>query len=453
MTPRHRLFLPLVLFCTLAATCASALAANGDITLVGQLPLPTATRITNVWGYYDAAAHKEYALVGDWYDGFYIIDVTNPANPIEKTKVVGVPAFDLKPFGHYVYTCDGNSNGIDSRIIDIANPLSPVILPNGFPSCHTISISTRGVMYTEYVGIRIYDIVTDPTHPDSLYYIANQGHDSTPRGDRLYDFNGGVLNIWNVSNPAAPTLIGTDNDPNIFYYHGGDESKNHNYLYVCDEFAITPTPDIVIYRITNPALPVRIGDINDTTSRVHQLYVVGDFMFVGYYTAGFKVFDISNPALPVQTDDFDTSPYQTETTSDVYNGAYNAYPYAPSGIVYVADHPTGLYLFSVEGFTGNPTGARELAPSASLEQNFPNPFNPATTIEFALESPQRVLLQIYDVRGTLVRSLVDARLGAGPHTASWTGVNESGRAVASGVYYYRLEAGSTTLTKRMVLLK
>ncbi len=444
----------LALAVALLTGATQAAAATGDITLVGHLSLPTAVRITNVWGYYDYDTGKEYALVGDWYTGVYVIDVSIPANPIEVTKVLGVPGFDLKPFGHYLYTCNGNNIGNTSRIIDLSNPAFPVVLPNTFHSCHTISISTRGVMYTNYVGVRIYDLVNDPTHPDSLFYIqTNAGHDTTPRGDRLYDFAGAMMNIWNVSDPSAPTLIGSDDNPLVQYYHGGDESKDHDYLYMCDEFAVSPTPDIVVYDISDPSIPTRIGSINDTSSRVHQLYVVGDLMFVGYYTAGFKVFDISNPGNPVLADEFDTSPYQTETSPDVYSGAYNAYPFAPSGIVYVADHPTGLYLFSVEGHTGQVTAARESPSTATLSQNFPNPFNPSTTIAFELVRREHVMLRVYDVRGGLVQTLVDETLAAGAHTAPWSGLDASGQAVASGVYYYQLNAGPTSLTRRMVLLK
>jgi hypothetical protein len=136
----------------------------------------------------------------------------------------------------------------------------------------------------------------------------------------------------------------------------------------------------------------------------------------------------------------------------VYNGAYNAYPYAPSGLVYVSDHPTGLYLFSVEGHT--PTAVRDgPRPRVTLAQNHPNPFNPTTTIEYEVSARERVRLRVYDVRGALVRTLVDTEQSAGAHVTGWNGTDEMGRAVASGVYYYRLEAGPASATKRMVLLK
>ncbi|HEX5133477.1 MAG TPA: FlgD immunoglobulin-like domain containing protein [Candidatus Krumholzibacteria bacterium] len=452
--PRLRSILVIVTLACLGLPAPDARAAYGDITLVGFVELPLSTRITNVWGYSDPFTGKQYALVGDWFGGFWVVDTTDPANPFRVKHETAAAAFDLKVWGNYLYCCDGNNIGNDTRIFDITNPGNPLLVGAALPSCHTISISPRGLMFMEYVGVRMYDLTAGPEQPDSLYYIANQGHDSTPRGDRLYDFNGGSLNIWDISNPSLPTLIGSDDDPSVLYYHSGDESPDHNYLYVCDEYAVTPTPDIVIYDISNPATPTRVGEINDPTSRVHQLYVAGNLMFVGYYTAGFKVFDISDPANPVFADAYDTSPYQDETGPDIYNGAYNAYPYTPGGIVYVADHPTGLFLFSVEGHTGQPTAVRGPAPSAAQPlRSYPNPFNPATTVEYRTVTRQNVALHVYDVGGRLVRTLVDGTVPAGTHQVRWDGTDSLGRAVASGVYYCRLEAGSVRTTTRMVLLK
>jgi choice-of-anchor B domain-containing protein len=419
-----------------AGAAGRAAAVYGDISLVGYISFPTTTRITNVWGYYDHVTHKEYALVGDWGGGFFIVDVSNPALPVQVSKVTAAPGFDLKPFGHYVYSCDGNGSGRDSRITNIANPASPVVLPGKFQSSHTITISTRGNMYTEYVGVTIYDLVNNPEQPDSLYKIFNFGHDSTWRRDRLYDFNWDIMHIWDVSNPSLPVLIGSDDDPTIMSYHSGDISANGNYLYMCDELAVTPTPDIVIFNISNPADPTRVTNINDSTSRVHQVYVAGNLMFVAYYTAGFKVFNLTNPAAPVLADLYDTSAYQSETSSDVYNGAYGVYPYTPSGIVYVSDHPNGLYLFSVEGHTGVVTAVGEGGDerALTLAQNHPNPFNPRTTIAFELAKPAHARLAVYDVRGAHVRTLVERDLARGAHTAEWNGEDDRGQRVSSGVY-------------------
>lgn len=92
-------------------------------------------------------------------------------------------------------------------------------------------------------------------------------------------------------------------------------------------------------------------------------------------------------------------------------------------------------------------------PLFSLGQCYPNPFNPATTISFTLGEAVRVRLRIYDVSGRFVRELTDGRREAGLHSEIWDGTDQAGRGVSSGVYFYRLEAGSFIETKKMVLAR
>ncbi len=89
----------------------------------------------------------------------------------------------------------------------------------------------------------------------------------------------------------------------------------------------------------------------------------------------------------------------------------------------------------------------------ALAQNYPNPFNPSTTLAFSLERENDVNLSIFDVRGALVRRLVDGRQARGVHRVNWDGMNGSGERVASGVYFYRIIAGSFSDTKKLTILK
>jgi hypothetical protein len=84
----------------------------------------------------------------------------------------------------------------------------------------------------------------------------------------------------------------------------------------------------------------------------------------------------------------------------------------------------------------------------TLSQNFPNPFNPSTKIEFAIPMQSRVTLKVYNVLGQVVATLMDGMLGAGTHQVTFDASK-----IASGVYFYRLEAGSFTSMKKMMLLK
>jgi hypothetical protein len=89
-----------------------------------------------------------------------------------------------------------------------------------------------------------------------------------------------------------------------------------------------------------------------------------------------------------------------------------------------------------------------------LEQNHPNPFNPSTEISFVLPESAFVYLRVYDLNGRLVRSLTNGETySASRHIITWKGFDDRGRYVASGVYFYSLEAGEYKDTRRMILLR
>ncbi|MDH3196955.1 MAG: CHRD domain-containing protein [Candidatus Krumholzibacteria bacterium] len=96
----------------------------------------------------------------------------------------------------------------------------------------------------------------------------------------------------------------------------------------------------------------------------------------------------------------------------------------------------------------NPPAARTY-----LEQNHPNPFNPTTTIRFHVSHTQRVTLRVYEISGALVATLFDGVVEAGPGEVAWDGRDRAGRAVPSGVYFYRLATANEVEVRKMVLLK
>ena len=88
-----------------------------------------------------------------------------------------------------------------------------------------------------------------------------------------------------------------------------------------------------------------------------------------------------------------------------------------------------------------------------VSQNYPNPFNPSTTIEFSLNSPEKVTINIYDINGRLIRNLFNEELVAGTYTALWEGTDNFGNRVASGTYFYRINSENSYDVKKMILLK
>lgn len=89
----------------------------------------------------------------------------------------------------------------------------------------------------------------------------------------------------------------------------------------------------------------------------------------------------------------------------------------------------------------------------SLSQNFPNPFNPETIISYQVPKPVKVIIDIYNVLGQKVRTLVDGEMIEGAHSVKWDGKDDFGKHVSSGIYLYRITAGEFIQTKKMMLFR
>ncbi len=111
---------------------------------------------------------------------------------------------------------------------------------------------------------------------------------------------------------------------------------------------------------------------------------------------------------------------------------------------------TGNYfdLTSVEEIPGD-----DIVMITELHGNYPNPFNPDTRIGFSLAGESDVKVNIYNIRGQLVKSLLSERMAAGEHTVVWNGKDDRGKAVSSGLYFYTLHTEDYRATRKMMLLK
>jgi hypothetical protein len=143
----------------------------------------------------------------------------------------------------------------------------------------------------------------------------------------------------------------------------------------------------------------------------------------------------------------------TPTEPEWFDGSWSwnsGYYYKVSALD-VHGNESGFALLRPDDITGIETPK---APEATyLAQNFPNPFNPTTRIAFGLSAPGHVSLRIYDASGRLVRVLVSNERQAGRYQETWDGRDSGGRSVASGIYFYRLDVGTFTETKKMALTR
>ncbi len=111
------------------------------------------------------------------------------------------------------------------------------------------------------------------------------------------------------------------------------------------------------------------------------------------------------------------------------------------------------WLKSVSNTTEVATSTEQTVGHFELLGNYPNPFNPATTISFSLNQPTNISLAIFDVRGQLIKTLASGHFEAGTHQATWDGRNMYGQAVAAGAYIYKMTSDADTKIRKMTLLK
>lgn len=170
-----------------------------------------------------------------------------------------------------------------------------------------------------------------------------------------------------------------------------------------------------------------------------------------------------------ETDEWPVGYHTTSITIDSITGGYNIYVcdgnwtftapdipgyYSPStwNVSFTEDDNADTHDFSYTS-SGVDTKTPAVPKDFALSQNSPNPFNSSTRIEFALPNKAQVELDIYNMLGQKVRTLVTGEYTAGYYSAIWDGANQAGHSVATGIYLYRLVAGDKVMIKKMVVLK
>lgn len=140
--------------------------------------------------------------------------------------------------------------------------------------------------------------------------------------------------------------------------------------------------------------------------------------------------------------------------SNLFQETHDATAYANDGLL--MGYEGSDLPFEPSGAMVEPIGVDDTPPvdgSFVLQQNYPNPFNPGTTIEFNLPRASSVKLEVFDLHGVRVRTLIDESLPSGGRVAVWDGRDDHGDGVASGMYIYRLQTDLMTESRRMLLLR
>ena len=370
-----------------------------NVDFLGQVRLtdmPTQpTSASNLWGFVDLDDQREYAVVGT-RNGTMIYDVTDPEAPDEVGFIAGnnspwreVKVFQLpNPAGgrHLAYayiTTEAASSGL--QIIDLTDLPASVSLANtlrDFGRSHTLYISNvdyatnaalpgqQAFLYvagTDVSGgaFRIYSLA-DPENPALVTGPpAGSGymHDSTSMlltdsrttqcanahnpCEVLVDFNENTVDLWDVTDKAAPARLSSTTYPTATYVHSGWPSADQRFIIVhdeLDELRRGIRTQIYTLDVTDLRAPSLVTSYTGpTTTTDHNGYTIGERYYVAHYKRGLVIFDSSNPRALTEMGSFDT--YLTPSANSAgTDGAWGVYPFLPSGTLLVSDIENGLFL-------------------------------------------------------------------------------------------------------------
>ncbi len=358
-----------------------------------------------------------------------------------------------------MYIVNSGDNAI--QIVDIQN-LATVDSINVGPGTNPYymdlvndSIAVVSLLFTNQIAVvnvasgEIITTVSTGGGPEGIkyvngkVYVANSGYNGQ-------GYDPGTLTVidattWQVVDTISvglnPQYIDVDAEGHLYVACTG------NYVDVTGELTIVDTAaDTVIAHI---ALDGYVTSLDFNNNRVY-LATYGAGVFV-YDVAGDSLFSTVLPGGPGVLVDSDGYAYITNFGSDslyVYDSNFQrvaAFEVGDGPISVAVDDPA-LTAISAEPHVAIP-GAFQ------LYQNFPNPFNPNTTIRFALSTASMVRLDILNILGQRIRTLVDGPMVAGMHQMEWNGTDESGQRVPSGVYFYRLMVNGQQQIRKMQLIQ
>jgi len=373
------------------------------------------------------AVSQNYAYAATNVRGsFFTIDVSDYSSPVvRQINNISGNVFEVDIEDNYLYVSSGNI-----QIYDISETDSPVFAG-------------------EYMG------------PSQIYGVDVQGQYAyvTPVWDGLQ--------IVDISDPGNPFLVGECPLVGPFQVF-----VRENLAFVTER---EPGLGLAIVDVSNSVNPVLIGRC-ETPLYARRLYIEGEYAYVTVETYGIEIIDISDPYHPVAVSNYHTR----DATGDVF--VQDNYAFVTAGdegllILDVSDPLTPVLITTYNNGTRAATchviddyiflgcsysmiilrfdtesgvveEIAQLPDEYFLYQNFPNPFNPTTTISYSIPEQSDIRIEVYNIIGQRVATLLDGNKQAGNHSIVWQADNHP-----SGVYFARLEAGGRSETVKIELLR
>ena len=362
------------------------------------------------WGWTDPETQKEYALMGI-NSGIVFIDISNPITPVIlgtlKTSTVKSDWRDVKVYDSHAFIVSEASNH-GMQVFDLKRLRSVTNAPEnfsadthftGFGSSHNIIINEEsGYAYvvgaardTTYGGGPIFINIQDPLNPiiEGGFAAGGYSHDAqvitytgpdTDYTDKeiLIGSNENEIVIADVTDKTNPLVISTISYSNVRYAHQGWFTEDLKYFILGDELDEQRNGNntkTIIFDFTDLDNPAYHFDYYGATTAIdHNGYIKDNIYYQANYTAGVRMIDISDVENKNFTEVgfFDTYP---NNNTAAFNGAWNVYPYFPSGNIIISDINNGFFIVRKSSTLG--LSAEKTEMNFSI---FPNPSTTQTTI-------------------------------------------------------------------------
>ena len=374
-----------------------------QLKIIGSCVVPS--RITKI------KVEGNFAYILCPFEGLRIIDISVPQNPFETNHYTPDP--DTNYFSDFfiqdtiIYIAD-NFNGI--RIVNISDIHN--LLQIG---------SFTGESKIKYEG---------GNRVTALYVKDNYCY-----AGLIYQYNDG--DVWSflytidISNPYEPFEI------NNFELCEWIDclTINDNFIYICDFYG-----GFYIYEISNlDQITIYISNIYGGLSyRYGGIVIKDNFAYIAKGEEGLRIIDISEKSAPKEVGYFQSRWYAAAL--DVF---------VDDTYVYLCFAYSNVYVLKfIKNLTAVDVDHNPLITKCRLKQNYPNPFNPETTIEYDIYQPGNVKLKIYNLSGQEIITLIDGFKSSGNYSLNW-----QPKGLPNGIYFYRLETGNHSRTRKLIFQK
>ena len=399
----------------------------------------------------DIDVNDGVAYIAEGFAGLYGIDVSSPEEPsymghyrTEQSSYV----FSVAANNNHAYVTDPWVESLTTGV-NVSNPAEmfneftffPADTPM-VPLADDVEFFNNGTqaLISYWDGPVFFDVLADgnlefvsycfigPTQPVMKSLVVDNYVYCLISGNGTADVC--IVNISDIENPMVTFYLSSVvSDRNLWSLEFKD-----NILYAGGDLGT-----VVALDVSDPTSPESVFESQTGNAPVFDMKIKDDCLFLA--AGHLFIYDISTASEP-------------EVVGSFYSGGgqIRSLDIDSEGLVYLADYG-GLYVVQNDYIPSSNHNNNTPVVNHELKQNYPNPFNPTTSISFNLKSAQHVSVEVFNLKGNLVKTLQSGNLSSGDHQVVWNGKNSDNEQVASGVYLYKLKSGKSESVKKMIMMK